>query len=257
MKLGLLSDIHEDLTSLLKAIRLLEKQGCSKLICLGDTVGYSSPFFNYSKSRDGGLCLEIIQDSCEWIIKGNHDLYAIREIPQNKPDFNFDWDWYQLPLEERKKRADGKVWLYEPQEAPLELSPSQEEFIRKLPEYQTVDLSGYLYLFSHYLYPDLTGSGSLLPPVDPLFLQHQEFLDHHHCSYAFFGHVHSEGLLVFYENGPKLYKYGNRVELKPRSVIGIPCVANGRNQPGVCLLETTEHWVQSIPLRNYLRRWFT
>lgn len=45
MKLGILSDIHEDITSLNTALRIFEDKKCDKLLCLGDILGYDPNYY--------------------------------------------------------------------------------------------------------------------------------------------------------------------------------------------------------------------
>ena len=116
MKLGILSDIHEDFTSLYKAIRLLEKNCCDELICLGDIVGFNTSFPKYQNKRDASLCLEMVMDNCKHVIVGNHDLFAARKTPESNPGFEYPPNWYNLELEKRKQMANDKIWLYEPGE---------------------------------------------------------------------------------------------------------------------------------------------
>lgn len=61
MKLGILSDIHEDVTNLKKAIRDMEKSNCDELICLGDIVGFSHFYEEYIEQRDANECISIIK----------------------------------------------------------------------------------------------------------------------------------------------------------------------------------------------------
>ena len=41
MKIGIISDIHEDIKRLKEALAILHKQKCDQIVCLRDFVGYS------------------------------------------------------------------------------------------------------------------------------------------------------------------------------------------------------------------------
>ena len=52
MKLGIISDIHEDAERLIIALKALEKLNCDRIICLGDISGYDDRFYSYKYSRN-------------------------------------------------------------------------------------------------------------------------------------------------------------------------------------------------------------
>lgn len=63
MILGLISDIHGNLTALNAVIADMEENGAQRIICLGDVVGYG-PF--------PGECLDIVR-RCGAVLMGNHE----------------------------------------------------------------------------------------------------------------------------------------------------------------------------------------
>ena len=52
MRLGVLASIHEDVIRLEQAVDVLRQTGCETILCLGDIVGYSVPYYGFLKSRD-------------------------------------------------------------------------------------------------------------------------------------------------------------------------------------------------------------
>ncbi len=84
MKIAIISDIHEDYISLMQAVRLIEKKKCDEVICLGDIVGFSIPFYDYIETRNGSACVKWVKNNCKYTIAGNHDLYAVRKVPVNQ-----------------------------------------------------------------------------------------------------------------------------------------------------------------------------
>lgn len=63
MILGLISDIHGNLTALKSVIGDMEANGAQRIICLGDVVGYG-PF--------PGECLDLVR-RCGAVLMGNHE----------------------------------------------------------------------------------------------------------------------------------------------------------------------------------------
>lgn len=166
----------------------------------------------------------------------------------NNAGFNYPPYWYQLDYQERKKLAGEEVWLNEENEFDPLLGSDQRDFLKKLPEYATADFEGHRFLFSHYLFPDLTGSSKQhyiqFGPVEP----HLEFMDQHLCSIGFSGHQHVEGVKIFSEAGVDIHGFG-RVKLGDRLtwIVG-PCVANGKHDNGFMIFNTESYELEVIPL---------
>lgn len=67
-KICLISDVHANLASLEEVLRAAEDEGCKRIWCLGDTVGYGS---------EPAECLSRLFAVSEIMLAGNHDLAAI------------------------------------------------------------------------------------------------------------------------------------------------------------------------------------
>lgn len=67
-KLGVISDIHGNLSALETALDFLAAQDVSRIVCCGDVVGYG-PWPNE--------CVDLVRDRCECCVLGNHDAAAI------------------------------------------------------------------------------------------------------------------------------------------------------------------------------------
>jgi diadenosine tetraphosphatase ApaH/serine/threonine PP2A family protein phosphatase len=64
MKTALLSDVHANLEALQAVLEVVDARGATRLICLGDVVGYgASP----------NECLDLIRQRSEVVLLGNHD----------------------------------------------------------------------------------------------------------------------------------------------------------------------------------------
>jgi len=134
MIVGFLADIHEDIINLNRALEILDQHQCEKIICLGDIVGFTLPFYQYIHSRNAEACVTQIRTRCSVSVAGNHDLYAVKKIPQYKAGFDYDTNWYDLDYTAREKKARNKIWLYEDNEIPPALSSNSIEFLRNLQE---------------------------------------------------------------------------------------------------------------------------
>ena len=71
MKYGIISDIHSNLNALESTLRELETLKTDKIVCLGDIVGYGP---------QPNECIELIRQSAEIVLTGNHDQGAIGKI---------------------------------------------------------------------------------------------------------------------------------------------------------------------------------
>lgn len=68
MKIGIVADIHGDLTSLLDALELLREQGVDQIVCAGDLL---------EKGPDGDAVVQVIRTEAIPCVRGNHDWDAL------------------------------------------------------------------------------------------------------------------------------------------------------------------------------------
>lgn len=252
MILGLLSDIHEDRLNLQRAIRLLEKQGADTLICLGDIAGFSKRYFNHSKTRSAKYCWQSVREHCEIVIPGNHDYYAVKKITPWMAKCGIPENWYQLPFKEREKKAQGQFWLYEPDECENDLDDQMNEYISQLPAWQKMISNDETLMLSHYVSPDLNGAAAVFLPDPSLISTHLDFMRRNKQSISVFGHMHPEGLLRIHPDGYTRIRFHKIMNLQEQTAWGIPCVAGGRNRPGIALLDTTAKTIKTVPLYSRL-----
>ncbi len=84
MRLGIISDIHADITALNAALALLVAKGADKIVCLGDVV---------EKGPDDDACAATLH---RWLIpcvRGNHDQIALDNQHRNF----YQPELYKLP----------------------------------------------------------------------------------------------------------------------------------------------------------------
>ena len=251
MKLGFISDIHEDTLSLKKAIKILKSRKCDQIICLGDLVGYSVPYFSFLESRQASQVIETIRKNCDIVVVGNHDLFVAEKIPRHKAGFKYLPNWYQLDYTKRKKSAKNKIFLYESTELPSLLDNYQIKYLRKLPEFVVKKFGSVNILLSHYAYPDLTGSNISSINTNKDLERHFKLMKKFDCQLSFCGHEHQEGAKIAFSDTIFSNKFGKiKIESHEPVWISGPCVANGSFENGVMIFDTNNFILELIPLKS-------
>ena len=238
MRVGFIADVHDDVVRLREAFDLLERRGCDEVACLGDMVGYCTPFYGFLRSRNGHEVVSLIKEKCSKAVVGSHDLYAVRRVPKHKAGFDYPKNWYKLDYWRRNELAGGKVYLYEGNELSPLLTREDEEYIKGLPEYLVASFGAVKALLSHWIYPDFSGSMTSNPEKLGDYAEHLRFMERHNCILSIQGHDH-ERVLSFSPEEVRELPLGSTVELasEPQGFI-CPCVANGTFPNGVMVLDT-------------------
>jgi predicted phosphodiesterase len=250
MKIGVISDIHEDSRSLETAIRILEKKNCDELVCLGDIVGFDVLYYRYLSKRDAARCVALIRDHCRYVVAGNHDFFAARRIPASNGMFPFPKDWYELDFRERERLGKGKVWLFEHQELSSLLNRKEKDFLESLPEHIVVEFDQKRILFSHSIYPDLTGTLVWRPGNFWDFREHFRFLESHRCRLGFSGHLHPNGIGKAIAHDFSFLPF-RTYHIRQDLVQYIsPCTANSASKNGIAVLDLESMTVEGIPLKS-------
>jgi hypothetical protein len=173
-----------------EALRVAENERCDEIACLGDIAGFDRRFYRHELKRSARTCLSLIRANCRWIVAGNHDLAAASRFPVYTNGFSYPDDWYGLTPEEKRECAAGRVWTYEG-DSPNDLGPEEVEFLNTLPEYINVRAEGADCLFSHYIFPDFTGSTTRYVEKNSQLRELWNFMDEIGSVYAFTGHSHA------------------------------------------------------------------
>ena len=251
MKIGFVSDIHEDINSLKEALRILDFQKCDKIVCLGDIVGYSVPFYGFLSSRNASEVIELLKKKCDIIVAGNHDLFAIRKLPKYKAGFKYPKNWYTLDYWKRKSLTKDKLWLYENSELSALLTKKDKEFIDKLPEFFVGNFDGVKILLSHYAYPDLIGTTKFEPTTTEDVKEHFKFMEKLGCKFGISGHYHQEGIMKFTTDNVESFDFGKvKIDKNSSTWFHVPSVARGTFANGVTIFDTKSFEVESIPLKS-------
>jgi len=251
VKIGILSDIHEDIKRLKEALAILHKEGCSQIVCLGDFTGYSVPYCAFLLSRNAHEVIEMLKKNCEFILAGNHDFFSIRKLPKNKADFPYPENWYSLDYRTRQKLSKGKLYLYEHHSLPPLLTKEDEQFIRQLPEYVVNKYGDLEILFSHYAFPDLVGAMKfdLKTPAD--VKRHFAFMKQHGCTLSISGHLHYEGIMIFTEDEAREIPFNETIKLTNNLTwLYGPSVVNAEDANGVLVFDTDKMEIKAVPLKS-------
>ncbi len=214
MLLWFVSDIHEDANALKKWLSLLKEKNCDKLICLWDLVDLS----------DETGCIELVQKNCDISVIGNHDICAIKRIPESAGIFKYPDNWYQLSIPEQIKMADNRIRMIESDEDlnNLKVSDNTKDFLSSLPEWTIFESDNANILLSHRVYPNLSWCWKT-PDEQRIrndisdYFQHFDFMENHNCKVSFVWHEHDRNL-VYTRNGSFDIEFD-----KPYTIWDIPC----------------------------------
>ena len=189
MRLGIITDIHENFKVLETVLRLAGNARCDNIACLGDIVGYDNRFAGWSFSRSASRCRSLIRSSCKWVVAGNHDLFAASRQPSWANGFTYPGNWFTLTSEERTAVSADMVWSYGT-EIPGDLKDEDMEYLRSLPEYLIVNDATPGILLSHYVCPDFSGSTTRRVMKQRHLGDLWGFMNHHGIKLSLSGHFH-------------------------------------------------------------------
>lgn len=237
MKLAIISDIHEDVVNLQHVLRQIGKENCDQIICLGDIAGFSNQYYHHSDTRDASECLRLVRENCSIIIPGNHDLHAIQKIPENIKGFEYPDNWYEFDGLKQSKIGDDRVWLYNDDELEAGFSKKDKEFIDLLNELEVFNIEETGILFTHFIYPNLTGSLRTFYFDNVDFNAHKAFMAEYGCNISFSGHRHYLGLLISSESSLIDRGFNKKYLVQQGDCIMVPPVVGNRFESGFCIFD--------------------
>lgn len=249
MKIGIISDIHEDGIRLMHAITGLEKHNCDMLVCLGDMAGFDKRFYGYELTRNLRYCLKAIRENCSLVLAGNHDFFVMKKVPAWNHIFEYPENWYSITASERKQLSNGLVWNFE-HDLPVSIPDDDMEWLTTLQEYSVFEADGLTILFSHSLYPDPAGMLTRKPVNQRDFAPHIGMLEQMNCDFGVSGHFHPGGVFRITKNKTRQAKFGLLDIGSKVTQLVCPCIAEGSQDNGFAILDTKEKTIEVIPLRT-------
>lgn len=131
MKIGIISDIHSNITALERVFEEFKKKGIEKVICVGDIIGIGP----YSEK-----CIQFLMERRHMIlacIRGNHENYLMRGLPLRKHNISTA----RLLTEEDKSTHR---WNHN------RLNDEHREFIKELNDREEIEVEGKKIVIEHY-----------------------------------------------------------------------------------------------------------
>jgi predicted phosphodiesterase len=245
MRIALISDIHEDIINLQLALDKIERMQCDEIVCLGDISGYSATHHNYLNSRNARECLRLVRKQCSIVIPGNHDLHAAFRTPKFS-GFDYAPNWYDMDYWQRNELSKGQVWLYEHEEVDPLYTHDDTSFLFDLPEMSMNQYGGMSILFSHYLYPNLTGSEQVFYHDPQEFNGHKEFMKRLGAQIGFAGHRHYGGVMVVSGKTLITKSFGKVLGVKEGDIIHVPAITRAAVNSGFLVFDDQLLTVQGI-----------
>ena len=250
MKIGILSDIHEDGERLREVLRAMEKRGVSEITCLGDIVCFDILYYRYLTARNASYCIDAVRANCRWVVAGNHDLFAIRKLPDVNGCFAFPENWYQLDFQERTRLGGSQVWLFEQQELPPLLTTKDRDYLHSLPLFMAADLAGTRVLFSHAFSPDLSGSLVWRPKNHWDFQRHFQFLKVRECRLGISGHLHPNGVGIAAAQRFDFLSF-RTYRISPDLVQYVcPCTASTSSKNGFLVFDSAAMTMEAVAMKS-------
>lgn len=261
MKLGIITDIHEDYLNLTRAVSLFEHNNCDEIVCLGDIVGFSLPHHKNVYHKDANLCVDLVRNVCAVVVVGNHDLFAVGRIPCFETSFPYTPQWSRFDEFERKIHIKNNTWFYSESDIPSHLTDENRDYLLSLPESIIKSYGSTRLLFSHFFYPDLPGNTKFFPRKVSDLKEHFEYSKDNKINVSFLGHGHIEGALMFTATQRLHLKFGQyqiRTPLSPREnghqleqiSIVCPSIARTRRKNGVLIFDIDSAQLEIIPLKD-------
>ncbi len=260
MKIGFVSDIHEDLFSFRRALSLLQSEGCERVDCLGDLLFRESGSL-FARRDSASEVVALARQNCSATVIGNHDLEMLQHIPnETPPGFEVPDDYFSLdPDAQRRLRMQtshpkGRWFIGKPT-LPFDLSAPQQAWLADRAEIVESETDGWRLAFMHNFKPDPTGFCVVYP--DPQTLGEQMHWQRANgVQLTLAGHAHEPGLNVFVDGDTEMLRVPMdepfAIDPERPTWLSIPAVVGARTRAthGVAVFDTASGVVTALPLRG-------
>ena len=185
----------------------------------------------------------MVREKCDLVIPGNHDLHAAFRTPKFS-GFEYPEQWYELDYWERSVLSKDKVWLYERDELNPLYTHADISYLFDLPELAVREYGDYHVLFTHYLYPNLTGSEQVFYHDPHEFIPHKDFMKKLNADISFTGHRHYAGLMA--NSGKTIINrsFGRSYIVKKGDIIHVPAITRANGTSGFMIFDDHDMSVQ-------------
>jgi len=247
MRIAIVSDIHEDIQSLEKALKRIKVLGFDMLLCLGDITGFAPVFHDHQP--DANSCIELLRINSAISVVGNHDLFSVRKLPSYHDRIGMPKNWYDITVQERKKTTNDKVWLYQDEILPA-LKNENQEYLEKLEEFKILEIEGRNVLFSHFIEPDITGATKWFPFRSKELNDHFSLMKQNNCKLSFCAHSHQEGIAVV---GKLFWSTSGFESYRVKSsskIILCPPIVSGKSTPGFVIFDSENGLVKPYAIND-------
>lgn len=247
MRFAIISDIHEDVENLQKAIDRIVSSNVDEIVCLGDLVGFENNYYEFKHTRSAQKCLAILNHHSVQILSGNHELNVGNTLPFFHREIGFPDNWFSIPLKDKVHKYEHLFFLYRDEE-PNDLDKKSLEQIKKLSPWKMYNTDSYQVMFSHFIYPDIHGNAVKFYNQKGHFHAHFEWIKTLNARYSFVGHLHLNGLGIAKAGRLKFKKFGLYSLSADPQIIFCPAIARGRSKSGFVLFDTKDLSIEVIQL---------
>ena len=260
MKIGLVSDIHEDLYSFQRALAVLQQEGCEAIYCLGDLLHRETGSL-FARLDSATEVVKLVKQHCDATVVGNHDLEMIHRLPiETPPSFEVPADFFSLdPHEQQRLRMQTihpkGLWFIGKPTLPINVSEEQCAWLATRAEVIVADVEAWRLAFMHSFKPNTTGFCVVY--ADPQTLtQQMQWQREKSIQVTFSGHGHELGLKIFVDGDAKFHRvpFEEVIAIDPqrRTWLSIPAVLGAQSKTcnGVAMFDTTRGTAIALPLRG-------